>query len=116
MKSSKAQSRKSGRAAASPAPTVVEKPTTVYWPYGPFLFDDQYLIFMRPDFAVDSLRAWISDVRPLLMFTYWINYQVSGLQTLSYHAFNVLFHVMVSVLVFFIVRKILEWTQVECVW
>jgi len=133
MKSSKEQSRKSGRTAARPAATVVEKPRTVYWPYGlgfaialavafevygpslngPFLFDDQYLIFMRPDFAVDSLRAWISDVRPLLMFTYWINYQVSGLQTLSYHAFNVLFHVMVSVLAFFVVRKILEWAQVD---
>ena len=133
MKPSQESSRKSGRTAAKPVAPVVEKPGPVFWPYGlgfaialivafevygpslngPFLFDDQYLIFMRPDFALDSLRAWISGVRPLLMFSYWVNYRLSGLHPLSYHAFNVLFHVMVSVLVFFIVRKILEWAQVD---
>ena len=133
MKPSKEQSRKSGRAAARPELPVVEPRRAVYWPYalglaialavafevyapslnGPFLFDDQFLPFGRPDFPFDSLRAWISGVRPLLMFTYWINYQLSGPQTFSYHAFNVLFHGMVSILVFFVVRKILEWAQVD---
>ncbi len=133
MKPSKESSRKSGRTAAKPLSPVVEKPGTVLWPYGlgfaialavafevygpslngPFLFDDQYLIFMRPNFELDSLSAWISGVRPLLMFSYWVNYRLSGLHPLPYHAFNVLFHVMVSVLVFFIVRKILEWAQVD---
>jgi protein O-mannosyl-transferase len=130
MKPSKEPSRKSSRAAARPA---VEQRRAFFWPYGvgvaialavafevygpslngPFLFDDQYLPFGRPDFPFESLRAWISGVRPLLMFTYWINYQLSGQQTFSYHAFNVLFHVMASILVFFVVRKILEWTQVD---
>ena len=136
MKPSKEQSRKSRRAAARPvvpAGPTAEQRRTVFWPYalafaialaaafevyapslnGPFLFDDQILPFGRPDFPFDSLRAWISGVRPLLMFTYWINYQLSGPHTFSYHAFNVLFHGMVSILVFFVMRKILEWAQVD---
>jgi tetratricopeptide (TPR) repeat protein len=133
MQPSKESSRKSGRSAARPAVPVVEPRRAVFWPYGlgvaialavafevygpalngPFLFDDQYLLFKRPDFVPDSLRAWISGVRPLLMFTYWINYQLSGERTFWYHVFNVLFHGMVSILVFFVVRKILEWAQVD---
>jgi protein O-mannosyl-transferase len=133
MKPSKAQSRKSGRTAAKPGAPVVEKRKAAYWPYGlgfaialaaafevygpslngPFLFDDQYLPFNQPGFLFDSLRAWTAGVRPLLMLTYWVNYQLSGLQTFSYHAFNVLFHAVVSVLVFFVVRKILEFAQTE---
>jgi len=133
MKPSKAQSRKSGRTAAKPAAPVLQKPRAAYWPYGlgfiialavafevygpalngPFLFDDQYLPFSQPNFPYDSVRAWMAGLRPLLMFTYWINYQLSGLQTFSYHAFNVLFHVATSVLMFFVVRKLLEFTQTE---
>ena len=135
MKASKEPSRKSGRAAARPAVAAVEKRRAALWPYGlgfaialavafevyepalngPFLFDDQYLPFRLPNFPFDSLRAWISGVRPLLMFTYWINYQLSNDHTFWYHAFNVLFHVMDSALMFFVVRKILEWAQVDVV-
>ena len=113
---------------------VVEDPRrTVYWPYalgffvalalafevygpslnGPFLFDDQYLPYDIPNFTVDSLRAWMMGVRPVLMFSYWLNYELSGFQTLSYHAFNVYFHAMNCVLVFFIVRKVLDLANVD---
>ncbi len=133
MKTKKQETRKSRRASAKAATAVAEAPRTVYWPYalgcvlalgaafevygpsldGPFLFDDQYLPFSLPSFPVDSLRAWIAGVRPLLMFSYWINYQLAGFQTPSYHAFNVIFHAMNSVLVFFIARKVLEFAEVE---
>ena len=133
MKTKKQETRKSRRAGAKAATAVAEKPRATYWPYalgcllalvmafevygpslyGPFLFDDQYLPFSVPNFAVDSVRAWISGVRPLLMFSYWVNYQLSGFQTTSYHAFNVIFHTANSVLVFLIVRKILEFAEVE---
>ncbi|MBZ5595423.1 MAG: hypothetical protein LAP39_24530 [Acidobacteriia bacterium] len=133
MKTKKAQSRKSGRAGAKPAPLIAEKPRSVFRPYaigfaaalvvafavyepslnGPFLFDDQYLPFGQADFPFDSLRAWITGVRPLLMFSYWINFELSGKQTFSYHLFNVFFHAMVSVLIFLIANKVLEWAQVE---
>ncbi len=87
----------------------------VYQPalYGPFLFDDNYLPFRLPRFQVEALRPWLSGVRPLLMFSYWVNYQLSGFETFSYHAFNVLFHAANAVLIFLIVRKILQWAGVE---
>src|SRR5262249_19035093 len=66
-----------------------------------------------PNFAMDSIRAWMAGVRPLLMFSYWVNYQLSGLQTISYHAFNVIFHTANSILLFLMVRKILEFAEVE---
>lgn len=133
MKAKKQETRKSRRASAKAATAVAEKPRAAYWPYalgcvlalvvafevygpalyGPFLFDDQYLPFSVPTFAVDSLRAWMAGVRPLLMFSYWVNYQVSGLQTTSYHAFNVIFHTVNSILVFLIARKVLEFAEVE---
>jgi tetratricopeptide (TPR) repeat protein len=133
MKAKKQESRKSRRASAQAATAVAEKPRAAYWPYalgcalalvvafqvygpslyGPFLFDDQYLPFSVPNFAVDSLRAWMVGVRPLLMFSYWVNYQLSGFQTTSYHAFNVIFHTANSILVFLIARKVLEFAEVE---
>jgi hypothetical protein len=100
MKAKKQETRKSCRASAKAATAVAENlvPHTgrtrwcacacggvrVYGPslYGPFLFDDQYPPFSLPNFAVDSLRAWISGVRPLLMFSYWVNYQLSGFRRL----------------------------------
>src|SRR5260370_5738214 len=133
MKARKQKSRKSRRASAKAATAVAEKPRAAYWPYalgcvlalvvafqvygpslyGPFLFDDQYLPFSVPNFPVDSLRAWMAGVRPLLMFSYWVNYQLSEFQTTSYHAFNVLFHTLNSVLVFLISRRVLELAEVE---
>ena len=133
MKAKKQESRKSRRAGARATTAIAEKPRAAYWPYalgcvlalvvafqvygpslyGPFLFDDQYLPFSVPNFPVDSLRAWMAGVRPLLMFSYWVNYQLSEFQTTSYHAFNVLFHTLNSVLVFLISRRVLELAEVE---
>ena len=133
MKAKKQESRKGRHASARAAAAIAEKPRAVYWPYalgcvlalvvalevygpslyGPFLFDDQYLPFSVPNFPVDSLRVWMAGVRPLLMFSYWVNYQLSGFQTTSYHAFNIFFHTLNSVLVFLIVRKVLEFAEVE---
>src|SRR5277367_3440013 len=132
MKTSKAKNGKS-TATKRPAPMVVaEQPGTnpwtwiyvagvvialfaafeVYWPaiHGPFLLDDNGLTYMRPDAADIPFGAWIRQLRPLLMFTFWLNYQQSGVQeTFGYHAFNVLLHVFNSVLIFFAVRKVLSW-------
>ena len=47
------------------------------------------------------------------MVSYWLNYQLSGQETFSYHATNVLLHVANAILVFFIVRKILDFARVE---
>jgi tetratricopeptide (TPR) repeat protein len=78
---------------------------------GPFLFDDQYLPIYSPDFAEKPLLVAIRGVRPLLMFSFWLNHRVSGLNPGSYHLFNVLFHIASGLLVFFILRRILGWAE-----
>jgi tetratricopeptide (TPR) repeat protein len=113
--------------------TVAEPPRKVLWPYflggflslvaafwvygpalnGPFIFDDRYLPFGVSNFPVDNMMAWLRGVRPVVMWTYWVNYRLSGFQPYSYHAFNVIFHAMNSVLLFFIVRRILELAETE---
>ncbi|HWQ53166.1 MAG TPA: tetratricopeptide repeat protein [Bryobacteraceae bacterium] len=81
----------------------------VYGPVlrGPFLFDDDYLAFRRPGFT-DQLGAWMAGVRPLLMFTYWVNFRLSPVDTFLYHVVNVVFHLGAGVLMFFILRRLLE--------
>src|SRR4029077_16669945 len=49
----------------------------------------------------------------LLMFSYWVNFELSGGETFSYHALNVLLHAVNAALIFLIVRKILAWAGVE---
>src|ERR1700744_5312658 len=75
----------------------------VYWPaiHGPFLLDDTYLTYMRPDAAYIRFSDWLRQTRPLLMATFWLNYQQSGAQeTFGYHALNVLLHVFNTILTF----------------
>src|SRR5580704_14705612 len=54
----------------------------VYWPaiHGPFLLDDTHLTYALPGAAGISLWDWLRQMRPLLMFTFWVNYQQSGAQ------------------------------------
>jgi protein O-mannosyl-transferase len=86
----------------------------VWWAYapafsGPFLFDDQSLPFALPEFDA-PLFVWLTSYRPVLMFTYWVNAQLSGGDPYSYHVFNVIFHCITSGMVFLIVRRLLEWS------
>src|SRR5579862_3521309 len=85
----------------------------VYWPaiHGPFLLDDTYLPFMAPGIAGVPLKAWLHGVRPLLTFTYWLNYQQSGVEsTFGYHLWSVLLHFFSSIFIFLAVRKVLSWS------
>jgi tetratricopeptide (TPR) repeat protein len=77
---------------------------------GPFVFDDGALPFRVPNFP-GTLRTWIGLNRPLLMLSYWLNFQISPTDTLWYHIYNVFFHICSSVLVFLIVRKVLSFPQ-----
>ena len=89
----------------------------VFWAYtpalhGPFLFDDTAL---RPSLRgfEDPLAEWLKGLRPVLMFSYWLNAQISGEDTYSYHVFNLLIHCFATGLLFFIVRRLLEWARLE---
>src|SRR5947207_13182895 len=102
MKSKKKESRKAEAAAAKAAaakgrrgparwPAAVAFAAAlvaVWWAYtpamhGPFLFDDNILPFALPGFSA-SLREWVRGLRPVTMFSYWVNSQLSGEDTFSY--------------------------------
>ena len=80
---------------------------------GPFLFDDNYLPFTHPDYKELPLDRWLIGVRPTLMLSFWLNYQVSKTEPFTYHVVNVVFHLGAAILVFFIVRKLLAWAQTD---
>ncbi len=115
-----AQPQASRKAAQSPTPNPQSLLLAgaalllLVWAYspalhGPFLFDDTTLPFALPSFSA-PLSQWIRGVRPVLMFTYWINAAMSGSDTFSYHALNLVFHAATTALVFVIVRRLLEWS------
>jgi tetratricopeptide (TPR) repeat protein len=108
--------------AAAPAP----KPGTPWWIYaaaviaaayaafqvyapalnGPFVFDDANLPYHMQDYPA-ALAVWLRGVRPLLMFSYWINYRVSP-SPFGFHLTNIAIHLFNSFLVFLIARKLLR--------
>src|SRR5260370_867901 len=88
----------------------------VYWPVmsGPFMLDDTYLPYMNSGYATAPLKAWITGLRPALMFSYWLNYQHAGNQdTFAYHMVNVLLHLFNGAFIYLAVRKILSWAKSE---
>jgi protein O-mannosyl-transferase len=88
----------------------------VYWPaiHGPFLLDDSYLPYRLPAYVDAPLSLWTRGLRPLLMFSFWLNYQGATSQdTFGYHLFNVVLHFLNGVLILLAVRRVLNWAQIE---
>jgi protein O-mannosyl-transferase len=88
----------------------------VYWPAlrGPFLLDDMHLTYTLPTAARIPLIGWLRQMRPLLMFSFWLNFQQSGAEsTFGYHLVNLVLHFFNTILVFLAVRKILSWASLE---
>jgi protein O-mannosyl-transferase len=77
----------------------------------PFFFDDYTLPFTLQTYRIRPLSEWLSGMRPALMFTYWINYQQSGIDPRTYHVLNIWLHFFNASLVFLIVRKIGSWVE-----
>src|SRR5579884_2270914 len=90
------------------AAVVAAAAVIAFWAYGPalngaFVFDDTVLPYHLPNFP-EGLTAWVTGVRPMLMFSYWISYNLSK-EPFGFHVFNVLVHVLNSVLVFLILAR-----------
>lgn len=129
--SSKATRRTTPVAAAAPKPAalaaassnvktylaaaaiVVIAVFSVYGPAlnGPFLLDDTTLPYMQPHYAAAPLSSWIQGMRPMLMLTYWMNFQSSGTDTGPYHFVNVVLHILNGFMIFVSVRKLLSWAK-----
>jgi hypothetical protein len=83
--------------------------------HGHFIFDD--LEFPYANSARNGpLSTWISSigVRPVLMFSYWLNYHFLGANPFSYHVVNVIIHLANTLLVLLILLRLLEkagWPQ-----
>ncbi|MCS7314080.1 MAG: tetratricopeptide repeat protein [Bryobacterales bacterium] len=80
---------------------------------GPFLFDDLYLPFAHPGLQEAPLRQWIGQIRPVLMFTYWLNYRLAGMEPYPYHFFSVAAHFLAGIFVWLLARKLLESAGLE---
>lgn len=81
--------------------------------YGPalnggFVFDDEYLPFLAPGFGNATLREILTTMRPMVIASFWLNYQVAETSPYSYHFWNVVLHILNSFLVFHITRGLLR--------
>jgi tetratricopeptide (TPR) repeat protein len=74
---------------------------------GDFVFDDFSLPTQLASRA-EPLATWLSGVRPVLMFTYWLNDRLWGEDPLSYHVLNFLIHVAATGLVFLTLYRLFE--------
>src|SRR5215472_15170688 len=79
----------------------------------PFFFDDWALPFTLQTYRLTPLSDWLSGVRPVVMFTYWINYQQGGVDPRAYHILNIWLHFFNTALVFLIVRRIGGWVETD---
>jgi tetratricopeptide (TPR) repeat protein len=77
----------------------------------PFFFDDFALPFTMQTYRIRPLLEWLSGVRPVLMFSYWINYQQGATDPHAYHILNIWLHFVNTIFVFFIIRKIGSWAE-----
>lgn len=87
---------------------------------GVLFFDDEHLIINNAyiyEFNLLNIKGWFTEnafagagriseyYRPLLIFSFAINYAIGGLEPLGYHIINNLLHSINSVLVFYILNK-----------
>jgi tetratricopeptide (TPR) repeat protein len=132
MKSKKAATATQRTETAAPRKKIAEQPAwlpwagaglallALIWAYSAvmrtqFLFDDTNQKFALPA-ASDPLASWIGAVRPVLMFTYWANVQMSNGDTFSFHLLNLMIHALAAVFVFLVIRRLMEWAGSDTEW
>lgn len=117
---------------AAPAQTAAAPKRFVWWPLaaalgalllvfaiydpalnGPFVLDDRNLPFFTPGFERLPLLAWLGNTRPVLMLSFWLNFQSSGTEPYTYHVTNVFLHFLTAILLSLIAARLLEWAGVK---
>ncbi len=81
--------------------------------HSPFVLDDLYLLYTDPTAPSIPLLRWLSFQRPLLMFSYWLNFQAGATDPHVYHVTNVVLHFIVSAVVMLIAMRLLDWAGVS---
>jgi tetratricopeptide (TPR) repeat protein len=129
MKKQKRQETKPAAPVTKAAPAAWWSPPWWYWLIGlgalflvfevygpalrsPFVLDDLYLPYAEAN-PPRTFLGWIAFQRPLLMISYWVDYQMGAGDPHGYHITNVLLHFFVSIVVMFIAARLLEWTGVS---
>jgi Tfp pilus assembly protein PilF len=74
--------------------------------HGKFIFDDLALPFCRTP-RTTALLPWLDTTRPVLMFSYWLNYRFGDQQPFGYHFVNFLIHAANTGLVFLVLFRLL---------
>lgn len=77
---------------------------------GDFVFDDRYLPFLANDAVNWPIGLWLGRIRPALMFGFWLQLHLAGLEPYSWHLVNFLLHLVNAALAFVILRRLLEGT------
>ena len=80
---------------------------------GAFVLDDRALPFDDPHAPEFQFMDWIRTVRPLLMASYWFNYQSGGTDPYGYHATNVFLHFLGSVVIALAALRLLGLAGIE---
>jgi tetratricopeptide (TPR) repeat protein len=77
-----------------------------------FVLDDRYLPFFSAHVS-NRFSDWVGLLRPLLMTSFWIDYQIAGgADPFTFHVTNVLIHFVTSILAALIVARLVEWAGV----
>jgi protein O-mannosyl-transferase len=78
----------------------------------PFILDDLYLPYTDAH-PPQTLFDWVRLQRPLLMLSFWADYQMGAADPHGYHITNILLHFVVSIVVMLIAARLLEWAGVS---
>lgn len=98
-------------AALRPWILLVASVLAVFWGVlaAPFHYDDYALLSNR---AITSTEGWLEcfrweQSRPLVWLTFWANYQLAGASPASWHAVNLVLHLMNAMLIWTSFRALL---------
>lgn len=81
--------------------------------HSPFVLDDLYLPYSDAYASSHPVLNWVNLQRPLLMFSYFLDYQRGGTDPHDYHVDNVLLHFLASIVVMLIAARLLAWAGVS---